>query len=79
MSAASLSAHLLQLLPHIMQSRYGDIVIFFIVQVIKGADSNFKCVNILTSQLAPAHFMPIICQGKPATADSIITNSAQPS
>lgn len=76
MRAVSLPAHLLQLLPYIMQSGYGDIAIFFVVQVIKAADSNLKSVNILTSQLPPAHFIPIICQGRPATADNIITNPA---
>lgn len=76
MRAVSLPAHLLQLLPYIMRCRYGDIAIFFIVQIIKGADSNLKFVNILTSQLPPAHFIPIICQGRPATADNFITNPA---
>lgn len=60
----------------IMQGRYGDIAILFIVQVIKVADSNLKFVNILTSQLPPAHFIPIIYQGRAATADNIITNPA---
>lgn len=76
MRAVSLPAHLPQLLPYIMQSGYGDIAIVFIVQVIKGADSNLKFVNILTSQLPPAHFIPIIYQGRPATAENIITNPA---
>lgn len=76
MRAVSLPAHLLQLLPYIMWCGYGDIAIFFIVRVIKSVDSNLKFVNILTSQLPPAHFIPIICQGRPATADNIITNPA---
>lgn len=59
-----------------MQSRYSDMAIFFIAQVIKGVDSYLKFVNILTSWLLPAHFMPIICQGRPASADNIITNPA---
>jgi len=76
MRTVSFPAHLLQLLPYITRCGYGDIAIFFFVKVIKRADSNLKFVNTLTSQLPPAHFITVICQGRPATADNMIPNPA---